>query len=93
MPQETRPPSQWLAARACALPPRPEGRGFSRFLVMVEKQAEFVTGAWSGTPPAKIRVSASAQTLASWLAMCPALGCVVALESPRTWTLGATVLE
>ena len=34
MPQETRPPSQWLAARACALHPRPEGRGFSRFLVM-----------------------------------------------------------
>ena len=33
MPQETRPPSQWLAARACALPPRPEGRGFSRLLV------------------------------------------------------------
>ncbi|MEY4909564.1 MAG: hypothetical protein RL260_3282, partial [Pseudomonadota bacterium] len=32
-PQETQPPSQWLAAQACALPPRPEGRGFSRFLV------------------------------------------------------------
>ena len=33
MPQETHPPSQRLAARACALPPRPEGRGFSRLLV------------------------------------------------------------
>ena len=33
MPQKTQPPSQRLDARACALPPRPEGQGFSRLLV------------------------------------------------------------
>ena len=33
---------------------------------------------------------ASAQTFASWFAMCPALGCVVADASPMTWTNGAT---
>ena len=35
---------------------------------------------------------ASAQTLASWLAICPALGWVVALASPITWIRGASVL-
>ena len=56
---------------------------------MVEKQAELVTGAGSGEPPVRIRLIASAQTLASWLAMCPAFGWVVALESPMMWTLPA----
>ena len=61
-------------------------------IVMVEKHAELVTGAGSGAPPAKMRDSASAQTFASWLAMWPAFGCVVALESPITCTRGAAVL-
>lgn len=33
MPKKSQAPSQWLAAQACALPPHPEGRGFSHFLV------------------------------------------------------------
>ena len=63
--------------------------------MMVEKHDEVVTGAGSGWPPAKMRASASAQTLASWLAMWPALGWVVALASPRMWIFDApaTVLE
>ena len=48
-------------------------------IVMVEKQAELVTGAGSGEPPDRMRLIASAHTLASWLAIWPALGWVVAL--------------
>ena len=46
----------------------------------------------SGGWPPKPRTSASAQTLASWLAMWPAWGGVVALASPMTCTRGAAVL-
>lgn len=50
-------------------------------MVIGVKQEELVTGDGSGNSPFSERMIASAQTLPSWLAICPAFGWVVADES------------
>ncbi len=89
MPQETHPPSQRLAARACALPPRPEGRGFSRFLVIVLAKllgTALVARIFQLTQPALVQLAWFARLHGRWIAWKAAA--LARVRASRIWRVG-----